>query len=156
MSSQFPQLPQVVTDIATLLGIVGFFMTIWVVKTTNELKKKFKQKGRIPEIHSDLKNKASTISSLLAGRESWESIKGELSKEIGDCIPLIENLIEKLKDENKSKVTEMLNKVAPRKGILRKRERQEIADKAHAWRLYEDLSSLNTRVDQILKDMRWD
>ncbi|MDK1687978.1 hypothetical protein QMT05_13440 [Cronobacter malonaticus] len=149
-------LPQYITDLGTLLGIVSFFMTVWVVRTTNLLKDKFKNKARIPEIHKELENKASTISSLLRRINNWSEVKDQVSKEFSDCVPLIESLIDKINDDNKSKIKETLSKIAPRKGLFRRRERQNINDSELAWTLYQELSSLNTRVNQILKDMRWD
>ena len=55
---------QSITDAATILTIISFFMTLWVIRTTNFLKKKFKNKGRLPEIKTEISQTTNKIFSI--------------------------------------------------------------------------------------------
>ncbi|AYL74928.1 hypothetical protein U3B84_004382 [Citrobacter freundii] len=156
MASFFPTW---VTDVATIATLIGFFMTLWVVRTTNQLKDKFKGRVRIPEISSDLNTSASRIADLLRNREgqdNWDSIRDDISKEIGDCIPLIENLIDKVNSGDKSSVIRLMDEFAPKSGFLRRRKRRAVNDQDLAWDLYTELTSFIKRLEQIQKDMRFE
>lgn len=151
--------PLWVTDVATIATLVGFFMTLWVVRTTNHLKDKFKGRVRIPEISEDLNVSASKIAELLRKREgqgNWDAIKDDVSKEIGDCIPLIESLIDKVNSGDKSSVIMLMDKFAPKCGFFRRRKKITGLDQNLAWDLYSELTSFIKKLEQIQKDMRFD
>lgn len=151
--------PSWVTDVATIATLIGFCMTLWVVRTTNHLKDKFKGRVRIPEISNELNISASRIADLLrnrAGQDNWDAIKDDISKEIGDCIPLIENLLDKVNSGDKPSVMKIMDEFAPKGGFLRKRKRRSVSDQNLAWDLYSELTSFIKRLEQIQKDMRFD
>lgn len=146
-------LPPIFTDIASITGIVGFFITIWVLVETKSIKSKFKNKARIPEIHKELSDCASRISSAM---DDWANTQDIIRKEFYDCIAYTESLNEKLSRQNKQKTLDLLDKLAPKNGWLKKRKKAQIENVKVAWDLYQELSIMNTRIKQILNDMKWD
>lgn len=148
-------LNQYVVDSATIATLVGLALTFWVLIETKTLKKTFRKKARIPEIHSDLKECASRISALLRDAKNWENTRDHVSKEFAECIGLIESLVGILTGDDKRKANSLLDRLSPKPGRFKKRAREDINKRELAWSLYEDLSLLNTRLDQSVKDMNW-
>ncbi|HFF1824609.1 TPA: hypothetical protein ACGEZE_005204 [Raoultella ornithinolytica] len=146
-------LSQAVTDVASLTGIVGFFLTVKVFFTTRTLKAALKHKVRIPEIHSDLQNKASMIGEAIG---EWDKRKDFIRKAFSDCAVSAESLIDKLPSKERAKIDIFLDDVKPKKFFRRKEIFIDINDQEQAWRLYEKLSILNSRVNELVKDMQLD
>ncbi|ELJ6259146.1 hypothetical protein ACYA8F_26270 [Klebsiella pneumoniae] len=146
-------LSQTVTDIASLTGIVSFFFTVKVFFTTRSLKAALKSKVRIPQIHSDLQKKASMISEAIG---EWDNRKDFIRKEFTDCAVFAESLLDKLSSKDRAKIDIFLDDVKPKKLFRRKEIVININDQEQAWKLYEKLSILNSRVNELVKDMQLD
>lgn len=146
-------LSQTVTDIASLTGIVGFVFTVKVFFTTRSLKSALKSKVRIPQIHNDLQKKASTINDAIG---DWDTRKDFIRKEFTDCAVFAESLLDKLSSRDRSKIDFFMDAVKPKRFFRRKEIVININDQEQAWKLYEKLSILNSRVHEIVKDMQLD
>ncbi|WP_348821652.1 hypothetical protein, partial [Escherichia coli] len=146
-------LSQTVTDISSLAGIVGFVVTVKLFFTTRSLKATLRNKVRIPEIHSNLQKKASLINDAIG---DWVTQKEFIRKEFTECAVLTESLFSRLPTKERSKIDIFFDEVKP-KGIFRRKEISiNINDQDQAWKLYEKLSILNSRVNEIVKDMQLD
>ncbi len=150
---------QSITDAATILTIISFFMTLWVIRTTNFLKKKFKNKGRLPEIKTEITQTTNKIFSILTSREldnNWVEFNRMFSMEVKTCYPVIDNLLSKVESDQKNAVKNILDLIAPKTRFFGRRKVITISNKDKAWDIYQELSSLTVHIDQIMKDMRWD
>ncbi|ACI11179.1 conserved hypothetical protein [Klebsiella variicola] len=79
-------------------------MTLWVIRTTNFLKKKFKNKGRLPEIKTEISQTTNKIFSILTSREldnNWIEFNRRFSMEVKTCYPVINNLLSKVESDQK-------------------------------------------------------
>lgn len=146
-------LPQWVTDIGTLTGIVGFIMTILVFIETKSLKKVFKRKVRLPQIQKSLRDSSSKINTYL---NDWDNKKDAIKQEFAICVVLAESFSEKLSAKNKPKINEFLDEIRPKGVFGRKRIPINIESSEQAWALYGHLSTLNSRIDEIVNDMKLD
>ena len=146
-------LSQAITDIASLAGIAGFGLTVMVYFTTRSLKAALKSKVRIPLIHIELQKRTSSINDALG---DWDNRKEFIRKEFSNCAVYAESLREKLPSKERSKTDDFLNMVKPNKWFRRNDITVNINDQEQAWGLYEKLSILNSRVDEIVKDMQLD
>lgn len=146
-------LSQTITDISTITGIVGFAVTVKLYFTTRSLKATLRNKVRIPEIHTNLQKKASLINDAIG---EWDTRKETIRREFTECAVLTESLLSRLSTKERSKIDIFLDEVKP-KGIFRRKEISiNINDQEQAWKLYEKLSILNSRVNEIVKDMQLD
>ncbi|MDE8814530.1 hypothetical protein VC885_13150 [Citrobacter freundii] len=142
-----------ITDVATLTTLAGFLLTLFVYKETKSLKSVFKRKARVPEIHKNLRDCAAKIND---GLSEWddnaESVKSELLK----CAVYVESLKDKLAPKDKEKASEFLELVSEKSYFGKRKLVLKVENEDDAWNLYENLSILNTRLDEIVKDMNLD
>ena len=153
MELNFFPLPSYVTDIASIASILGLALTIAVYYETKSLKKTFKNKARIPELQKDLSTSASVLNDAMS---DWENSKERIKNEFITCIATAESLLEKLEDVDKQKVRDFLNLIAPIEGRKKRSPKLTFNSLDDVWLLYEALSLLNSRLAQIVKDMKWD
>lgn len=144
--------PQWIMDIATAMTIFGFLITLLVFKQTKDIKKSFLNKARLPEIQKELNQCASNINKQI---DNWEGSKERISVEFFNCAGILDSLIKKLDDNQKTKARSLLKRLRYRPFYIFPAKKTCIADKATAWSLYEDLSELNVSLSQIIKDSNW-
>jgi hypothetical protein len=142
-----------ITDVATLTTLAGFLLTLFVYKEARSLKKVFKRKARVPELHRELRDCATKINNGLSEwDENCDSIKAELLK----CAVYVESLKGKLTTKDKEKANEFLELVSKKSFFGKRKIEVNVESWDDAWKLYENLSILNTRLDEIVKDMNLD
>lgn len=146
-------LPSWITDTSSLLSIVGFALTIMVFIETKSLKKIFKRKVRIPQIHNNLMTSASNINEAL---KEWDNNQNYIRQQFYNCAVYAESLSEKISSRDRSKINDFLDEVKPKGLLWRHKIHISLNNFEQAWALYEHLSTLNVRLDEIIKDMRLD
>ncbi|MKV44979.1 hypothetical protein DUU84_05185 [Salmonella enterica subsp. enterica] len=144
--------PQWIMDMATVMTISGFLITLLIFKQTKDIKKSFLNKARLPEIQSELNTCASNINKQL---DDWESSKERISVEFSKCAGLLDSLIQKLNKEQSLSAKALLKRIKSRPYFILSPIKNRITDKDTAWSLYEDLSELNSSLSQIIKDSHW-
>ncbi|MEI7085466.1 hypothetical protein WCU61_05255 [Pectobacterium versatile] len=144
--------PQWVIDIATVMTISGFFITILVFRQTKYIKKSFLNKARLPEIQKELNKCASNINKQI---DDWDNSKERIAVEFSNCAGLLDSLIRKLNDDQSTRAKSLLKRLKSRPYYILPPIKNPIDDKNTAWSLYEDLSELNVSISQIIKDSHW-
>jgi len=135
--------PSWVTDIATIISIFSFFISIYALLEISKVKKTFTQKGRMPNISNDLEKLSK---SFLKHVETYEKSKDLLNADLKNFIALLEANTAHIAKENKSKIEEFINK---QKNITHP------VSKDMAWNIYGELSGIVTYTKEINKNFRW-
>ncbi|MGK7292991.1 hypothetical protein ACSRCJ_26420, partial [Salmonella enterica] len=99
----------------------------------------------------NLQKKASLINDAIG---EWDTRKESIRKEFTECAVLTESLLSRLPSRQRSKIDIFLDEVKPKRVFRRKEISINVNDQEQAWKLYEKLSILNSRVNEIVKDMQ--
>ncbi|MEQ9941091.1 hypothetical protein ABRP58_03380 [Pectobacterium aroidearum] len=146
-------LPQWLIDIGTLSSIIGFGITIAVYIETKSLKNVFKRKVRLPELQKQLRESTSKINGYM---EDWEEKKDSIKQEFANCAVFAESISDKLASKDKLKIRDFLDEVKTKKFLRREKISIVLETSDSAWKLYAHLNTLNSRVDEIVNDMKLD
>ncbi|WP_307744975.1 hypothetical protein [uncultured Pantoea sp.] len=153
-------LPQWFVDASTIVGVVGFlitiigfFLTYIIFNQTRELKFRFVSKARLPKLSEDLNASSSTILKFLKQDEIDFNL---LSSEVSRCAGLVENVILKLNNSNNKSAKSLLGKIRYKRWLIGPYNYIKIADKEKAWEIYYELAGFTTNLNQIIKDSHWD
>nr|WP_272540185.1 hypothetical protein [Acinetobacter baumannii] len=145
-------LPQWLVDSGTILGIVGFFITLWLLWEAKQIRNSFIRKARLPEVIKDL-SRSST--KLVAHLKNWETEEKEAINQLIISKALIENLIPKVPDLEKKRCKLFVNSVTPRT-LFFWTIGSSTVDEDKAWSLYTLLIEVLTMLEQLNKDSKWD
>lgn len=145
--------PQWVIDVATITSILSFIITIFVFKQVGDIRKKFSNKARLPEIQNELIGFISNINSQI---DDWENSKEKISVEFSNCAGLLDSLAPKLNGVQGIKAKKLLKKLRYKPYYIFPVKKKEINNMEIAWSLYEDLSELNVSLSQVIKDSNWE
>lgn len=153
-------LPQWLVDASTIMGvigfiitIVGFFLTYIIFNQTKEIKLKFISKARLPQLKNELSTQASLINKFLQQKE----VKLELiSVEFSKCAGLLENILRKVKGPEGTAAKSLLGRLKYRKWPIGPYKYIQISDSKEAWDLYTELSGFTTKLTQLIEDSHWD
>jgi len=153
-------LPQWLVDLSTLMGVIGFIITIIgfiltyiIFNQVKEIKFKFLSKARLPQLNDDLSKSSSKILKHL----SEDKIHfGLLSSEFSKCAGLLENVLLKLDSSNNSSAKSLLGKLKKRKWLVGPFSYIQITDEKEGWKIYNELGSFTTFLTQLIKDSHWE
>jgi len=153
-------LPQWFVDASTVVGVVGFlitiigfFLTYVIFSQTRELKFRFLSKARLPKLSDDLNASASTVLKFLKQERIDFNL---LSSEVSRCAGLIESIILKLNNSNNKSAKSLLSKIKYRRWFAGPYTYIKIADKDKAWEIYNELAGFTTILNQIIQDSHWE
>jgi len=141
-----------VVDFASISSIVGVFVAFYILRETADIKKSFLRKARLPEISKELKIKSKNISS---GLKSWGTEKNTVNEQYAIVRGLLENITNKLPDDERKQVTGFINSLKIRYWIFLKKS-LVIDEENKGWELYGELSRIITRLEQLQKDSKWE
>ena len=157
-------------EIADILSIIGFFITIWtflkVIDNTEELKE-FNKKNffinRLPENLKDLKKSSSKISILIS---NIDESKNEILIEISNLSPILKSLKKSLKEKDmdhynllKAEVNKHKNTYITIENVKQFRKlfsKYNIIDETYVRNIYRYLTTLITDIENINKDFKKD
>lgn len=88
-------------DAATLLTIIGFMLTIWLLYEAQHIRNSFLRRARLPQITKELQLVSKKLSGNLKG---WDLEKADAINQLSVGKALLENLIPKLPDQEKRSV----------------------------------------------------
>ncbi|MFW1760440.1 hypothetical protein [Acinetobacter calcoaceticus] len=145
-------LPQWLVDSGTILGIVGFFITIWLLWEAKQIRNSFMRKARLPEVIKDLSRSSAKLVTHL---KNWETEEKEAINQLIISKALIENLIPKVPDFEKKRCKLFVNSVTPRT-LFFWTIGSSTVDEDKAWSLYTLLIEVLTMLEQLNKDSKWD
>lgn len=94
-------LPQWITDLASILTIFGFIITLLLLQEAKEIRKSFIRKARIPEIVTDLERiSKELIRNLQSSQDGVRAAHENIHRAIG----LLESIESKLSETDKIKI----------------------------------------------------
>lgn len=148
MNSIFPVW---VVDIATVVTILGFILTLLVWLQVRWIKLSYKNKARLPEIHLELSECASKINGYL---NDWNNQERMAIVELTACKGLLDNLSLKSNSALKKSASKLKLKISGKSSRYSFKILKMNNDLA--WDIYGELTSLNNLLDQTIKDSKWE
>lgn len=142
MNSYFPSW---VADVASIMSIVGFVVTCFLLLEARKIRQSFIRKVRIPEIVSELD---SISSELIAALKSYKSENRSAHEKIQKASALMESILPKISANSSDRVQLFIKSS--------KTSLNGTLDEDVCWRLYGELSGVVTYLQQISKDTKWD
>ncbi|WP_288366552.1 hypothetical protein [uncultured Acinetobacter sp.] len=145
-------LPQEIIDLGTIFGIIGFFVTIWLLFEARKIRQSFLIKARLPEVIKELKNSSSLLSTHL---KNWGQEEKKAIHQLHISKALIESLMPKLPDFAQKKCKIFVKSITPF-ALFTCFFKSSKIDEDQAWNLYSLLSEVVTMLQQLQKDSKWD
>lgn len=140
-----------INTIASVASIIGLVVTIFLFIEARSIKKSFLRRARLPELNKDLAKATSEISAHI---KSWESNKEPALEKFSHAKALLENIKNKLPEEERKMVEKYLIKLQPKRLLVKKREISEL-NREEAFKLYSELNGLVTSLRELAKDNAW-
>lgn len=137
-------LPQWLTDLASILTIIGFIITLLLLHEAKEIRKSFIRKARIPEIVTDLERISKELITHL--QNSQDGIRAA-HESVHRAIGLLESIESKLSESDKVKVNAFISNTKKAIGGT--------LNEDGYWDIYSNLSAITTYLQQLAKDVRW-
>lgn len=143
-------IPQVVQDINTIMGIVGFFITLVVMFQVGSIRTTFRARARLPQINKDLRKAGSSLNESLAG---WPTRKNIGHQQIKVASSLIDDALPFIPRASRRRI-KLINK----KLIKAARDFSELRyDSPNSvWDLYSDIQVVITSLNQVEKNLNWE
>ncbi len=149
MSSIFPSW---MSDLAIISSIIGLGLSVFLFIEARKIKNSFLRRARLPEVLKELSQSNNKISKNL---KNWDTESREGIEQFSIVRELLENLLLKLPDIEKKKVSAFIRTLETRKFWIIKKPIMQVTND-QAWELYTGLSGLITSLKQLQKDSKWD
>lgn len=104
-------LPNWLQDFETILSIVGFIITAFLLFEAKKIRSSFLRRARIPEMIDELKSTSQIMSKSI---NNWNKQKRSFIEQALIAKGILENLKEKLVNSEKKKVNIFLSKLKPK------------------------------------------
>lgn len=141
-----------VADLSTILSIVGFAISIWLLIMAKDIRKSFLRRARLPEVIKELNSASKKLSEHL---KNWTTDEKEVIMQLSISKALLENLIPKVPEAEQKKCKDFINTMAPKKFYIFSSQFSKVTED-QAWVLYTLLSEVTTMLTQLAKDSKWD
>ncbi len=132
------------SDIADVLEVVGFVLTIYVLITIKKIKNYYVFKARVPDLLKKMSKHASQLSQY---HKDFENSKPEILLEIGQAEVILNSLSKKVGKQVNSSIKEVT------KQILYYKTYQE---KSRAWDIYISLQKVHQEIINLQEDRKWE
>lgn len=143
-------IPQWIQDLNTLLGVIGFFITVAVMWQVSSIRMSFRARARLPEIIKELEKVGTTLNSSLEG---WPLRKNSARSQIKIAASLIQGALPFVSGAVRRKIV-----IDQKKLVLAAREfdasMYDLPDPA--WDLYSDIQSVITSLKQSARNLNWE
>jgi len=138
-------LPNWLTDIASIVSIIGFIVTCFLLVEARKIRNSFMRKARIPEIVNDLDR---ISGDLIANLKQYDNESRSAHEKIQKATALLESILPKIPDSQKEKVQSFID--GTNEAI------SNTLNEDSSWNVSTELSGVVTYLQQIAKDTRWD
>lgn len=138
-------LPNWLTDIASIVSIIGFIVTCFLLVEARKIRNSFMRKARIPEIVNDLDR---ISGDLIANLKQYNNESRSAHEKIQKATALLESILPKIPDSQKEKVQSFID--GTNEAI------SNTLNEDSSWNVSTELSGVVTYLQQIAKDTRWD
>ena len=143
-------IPQVVQDINTVMGIVGFFITLIVMLQVRSIRQTFRARARLPEMIKELKKAGSALSVSLSGWPHGKNVGHEqikvASSLIDDALPFVPRASRRRMKQINKKLNKAVREFSD--------ARYDTLD--HVWDLYSDIQVIIVSLHQVEKNLHWE
>ena len=140
------------TNVASASSVLALLVTGYVLWEVRRIRSSFLRRARLPEVTTKLAKATSDLSKNLA---TWTVSEKPALKNFADARGLLQNLAPKLPSGEQKMVTAFLNRLQPMTVLIVRAKLSDI-DEEKAWALYTDLSTVVTRLEQLIKDSKWE
>ena len=137
-------LPNWLQDFETILSIVGFIITAFLLFEVKKIRSSFLRRARIPEMIDELKSTSQIMSKNI---NNWNKQKRSFIEQALIAKGILENLKEKLVNSEKKKVNIFLSKLKPKKLLIISISLNHLTED-EAWEMYAEFSALITSLVQ--------
>ncbi len=140
---------QWIQDIDTLLSLLSFFVTLYVLYEVHVIKNTFFTRARLPEYLKDLGVAGSTLSASL---NQWPTQRHAAHEQIKICVTILTSSRSVLPKEEKTEINKIIDKLNVAKVEFHS---QKYDDVNNVWDLYSDIQSVIASMTQLSKNIRW-
>lgn len=143
-------IPQWLQDLNTVLGMVGFLITIAVMYQVSAIKRSFRSRARLPQIIKELQRAGSSLNETLA---DWPERKNDARAHLKVAASLLQATLPLLPRASRAAL-----KLVHRKLVSSIRSFNEVTFDSPdaAWDLYSDIQSSITHLNQAMRNLNWD
>lgn len=147
-------MPAWVAPLADVVSLLGFLITVWILRQTTSIKKSFALRVRIPESRQSLETISSTLLKNLRG---WPDSQSEIFADLARAQAVLMNLSRKLPRKEGELVNELLKRIGiPKSRILFWiHPEQKAFSKDELWEVYGKLQGVIESLRQTEQDSRW-
>ena len=139
------------SQVSSVASTIGAIIAIILLVEARKIRKSFLRRARLPAVTRDLRKASTAISN---GLNDWNRDKRIVFEQFAKVKGLLENLRNKVPNEEKKRINEFLRTLQPRRYLVRARISQMTEDSA--WDLYTELSTIIERLSQLIEDTRWE
>jgi hypothetical protein len=133
---------RVLAILGDVASVIGFFLTIAVYIGLRRIRTFYVFRARVPELADRLREKASTIATLLA---DYEGSKQQIQIELAEVVVLARSVRDKSAGDPKVEAKQLLKLI---------QKRAEAADAA--WGIYVQMQTLLVTLREIQLDLKWE
>jgi len=141
-------LPNWIKDIETILSLFGLVITISVLFKVEGIRKNFLRRARMPDIHKSL---SSTSSKYNESLNDWPSLYKDAHFELITAQTLLRVAVSMTKRSDSPEIHSAHKSI---KSAIKKFKSTTSYDEA--WRLYVDMQSAMTAMNQLKRNMKWE
>jgi hypothetical protein len=143
-------IPQWLQDLDTVLGLVGFIITVALMFQVRTIKRSFLSRARLPVLIKDLEKAGTTLNGHLA---NWPQRKNHARTQIKIAATLVRSAAQLLPAGDRKSIEEThlkLDVSAKTFGDVR------FDDPDVAWDLYSDIQSTISTLTQSARNLNWE
>lgn len=134
---------KILKEFSYIASILGFLISLYVLKEIKNITKKFLFRVRVPDLLASLKTIATDLSQNL---NSFDESRREIDTCLSRCDSTLRNLIKKVDRETKKTTKQLLSSIKKKSKPLNKDE---------VWNIFTDLLGLIDTLGHIQKDIKW-
>ncbi|HEY0884172.1 MAG TPA: hypothetical protein VGE20_02760 [Ramlibacter sp.] len=143
-------LPQWLNDLNTVLGLVGFVITVVVLIQVASIRRSFRARARLPEIIKELQKTGSTLNGNL---EAWPARKNDARAQIKVASSLIQSALPFVQGDVRKHIRDAHSKLAI---ATRSFDDARYDSPDLAWDLYSDIQLIITSLNQSVRTLNWE
>ena len=144
-------LPSWLNYTSAVSSIIGLAVSVFVLYEAKQIRQSFMRRARLPEIAADV---GKVSSNLLKSLKDWPKEQRLGIAQIHIAVGLLRNAANKVPDSDQKRINQAIAKLCKRKFF--RMEPVNDATVEEAWAFYYELSSINTLLEQLVKDTKWD
>ena len=144
--------PAWIGQVADVLSLLGFIITIKVALDTNNLRKSFTIRARTPELRTQLEKCIKLLRPQVA---NWPQDKNDTLSNLASIRAILENLSQKLPRNQKQDVEQLTKKLKRKRVRFFQYTAISNYSEEDLWHIFSDIQAVITTLEQLEKDRKW-